>query len=140
MQKIIIDTNVFISSLISLNYPHLILQEAISSEKIQICISPDLIKEYYTVLRRKKFSKYPDFVSNGEFIISEIESIASSFSPTFIPSLISDKDDNKLLALAQECKADFLITGNTNDFTMEIFESTRILTPKEYWEKHLNSG
>lgn len=39
------------------------------------------------------------------------------------------------LELADISKADFIITGNTNDFTMQIYNQTRILTPKEYWEE-----
>jgi len=51
-------------------------------------------------------------------------------------AIISDKDDNKLLELAEESKADFLITGNTNDFTIKTFRNTRIVTPKEYWDHY----
>jgi predicted nucleic acid-binding protein len=51
--------------------------------------------------------------------------------------IIRDLDDNKLLELAATCEADFIITGNTNDFTMHKYKSTKIVTPKEYWENHL---
>lgn len=51
-------------------------------------------------------------------------------------TIISDKDDNKLLELAEESTADFLITGNTNDFTLKKYKQTRIVTPKEYWENY----
>ncbi len=51
--------------------------------------------------------------------------------------MISDKDDNKLLELAEVYKAEFLITGNHNDFTMSEYKTTKIITPKEYWEKIL---
>ncbi|HEX9825668.1 MAG TPA: hypothetical protein VGA80_03645 [Flavobacteriaceae bacterium] len=40
-----------------------------------------------------------------------------------------DEPDNRLLELADISKADFIITGNTNDFTMEIYNKTRIVTP-----------
>ncbi len=40
-------------------------------------------------------------------------------------------DDNKLLELSDECNANFLITGNTNDFTMTKFKKTKIVTPSE---------
>jgi len=38
------------------------------------------------------------------------------------------------LDLAAASSADYLITGNTNDFQITEFEYTRILTPKEYWD------
>jgi len=50
--------------------------------------------------------------------------------------IIEDEADNRFLELAQISKADFIITGNTNDFTMEKFNETKIITPKEYWGKY----
>jgi hypothetical protein len=38
-----------------------------------------------------------------------------------------------ILELADECLADFIITGNTNDFTFPTYKQTKIVTPKEYW-------
>lgn len=51
--------------------------------------------------------------------------------------MIKDVDDNKFLELSETCKADFLITGNTNDFTMRDYKGTKIVTPKEFWEEYL---
>lgn len=42
-----------------------------------------------------------------------------------------------ILELADECKADFVITGNTTDFIFSTYKQTKIVTPKEYWENHL---
>jgi hypothetical protein len=58
------------------------------------------------------------------------------YEPTTKLKIIKDEPDNRLLELAQISKADFIITGNTNDFTMEIYKKTKIVTPKEYWEEH----
>ncbi len=99
-----------------------------------MCVSDDLLEEYYAVLKRKKFAKYSEFLSKAEMLIADIESKSLKFIPTKKLSIISDKDDNKLLELASECKADFLITGNSNDFTMKKYKHTKIVTPKEYWE------
>jgi len=49
---------------------------------------------------------------------------------------MKDLPDNRFLELAQFSKADFIVTGNTNDFTMKTHRTTRIVTPKEYWEEH----
>ena len=98
------------------------------------CISDDLLQEYYSVINRKKFAKYPDFHIKSEALIADIETKSQKFSPRKKLTIISDKGDNKLLELADECKADFLITGNTNDFTIKKYERTKIVTPKEYWE------
>ena len=52
-------------------------------------------------------------------------------------NLIKDAKDNKFLELSETCKADFLITGNTNDFTMKEYKGTIIVMPKQYWENYL---
>ena len=136
MQKIVIDTNVFVSGLIQKSYPYLIVNDLFIERKFDLCISDDLLQEYYLVFRRRKFYKYPDFTNRAEALIADIETKSIKFSPKNKLTIISDKDDNKLLELAQECKADFLITGNTNDFTIKRYKSTKIVTPKEYWEKY----
>lgn len=51
---------------------------------------------------------------------------------------MSDQYDNKILELAEESRADFIVTGNTNDFTFTHYKSSRVLSPKEYWD--LNNG
>ena len=137
MQRIIVDTNVLVSALIQRNFPYYILNEIFANNELELCVSDSLLQEYYEVLNRKKFSKFPDFVSNAQFILTEIEHVSKKFSPKTKIELISDKDDNKLLELARESKANFLITGNHTDFTMKDFEGTRIVTPKEYWLDYL---
>lgn len=136
MQKIVIDTNVFVSALIQRGYPNLILNELFIGEKSKLCISENVVKEYYDVLNRKKFARYPDFIAKAEMLLADIEEKGTKFSPKIKVKIISDKDDNKFLELAAESKADFLITGNTNDFTMEKFRKTKIVSPKEYWENY----
>jgi uncharacterized protein len=135
MQKIIIDTNVFVSALIQRNYPYLIARDLFLEEKIQLCVSDELLAEYYEVLSRPKFSRFPDFFIRAEGLLADIDRRALKYYPTTKVDIISDKDDNKILELAEECNANFIVTGNTNDFTFTEYRKTQILTPKEYWEK-----
>jgi predicted nucleic acid-binding protein len=60
--------------------------------------------------------------------------MAELFEPENKLDLIKDEPDNRFLELAQIAKADFIITGNTNDFNIGNFKSTKIVTPKEYWQ------
>ena len=136
MQKVIIDTNVIVSSLIQKNYPHLIVHELLIEEKFDLCVSEELIAEYYEVLGRHKFKKYQDFYIRAEALPPDIQRYSTKHFPTVKIEIISDKDENKILELADKCEADFIITGNTNDFTFSIYKHTKIVTPKEYWEKY----
>ena len=61
MQKIVIDTNIIVSSLIQRGYSNLIIKELFIEQKIQLCVSDELMTEYYEVLARPKFSKFKDY-------------------------------------------------------------------------------
>lgn len=136
MQKIVIDTNVLVSALIQRGYPFHIVNELFFDNKISLCISDELLEEYYEVLYRDKFFKYQDFVTKAEQLLADIEEKSIKFQPKIKLQIISDKDDNKLLELADKCHADFLITGNTNDFTILKYKKTKIVTPKDYWKNY----
>jgi putative PIN family toxin of toxin-antitoxin system len=101
--------------------------------KITMCVSEELMTEYYDVLRRTKFGKYHDFAARAESLLSDIEQKATMFTPLISLDLLSDKDDNKILELADVCEADYIITGNTNDFTFPTYKNTQILTPRDFW-------
>jgi hypothetical protein len=133
-ERIVIDTNVIISSLIQSSYPYLIVFHFVIDDKVEFCLSDQLIEEYYDVLRRPKFARYPDFLSRAESLLIDLESKASFFNPSIQLDILDDKDDNMLLELADCCKADYIITGNTNDFRIKSFHQTKILTPKEFWD------
>ncbi len=46
MQRIVIDTNVIISSLIQKSYPYTIVNELFIDDKIEMCVSDELLSEY----------------------------------------------------------------------------------------------
>jgi uncharacterized protein len=136
MQKIVIDTNVMVSALIQRSYPYRIIYDLFIEDKIQLCVSDELLSEYYEVLSREKFSKFKDFFVRAEALLADIESKSVKYYPAIELDLISDDDDNMILELADECLADFVITGNTTDFTFPTYTQTKIVTPREYWENY----
>jgi hypothetical protein len=136
MQKIVIDTNVIVSSLIQRSYPYKIIYELFAEEKFLLCVSEELMLEYYEVLSRQKFAKFPDFFGRAENLLADIETRAKKFTPSTKVNLILDNDDNMILELADQCEADFVITGNTNDFTFSEYQQTRIVSPREYWDNY----
>lgn len=54
--------------------------------------------------------------------------------PTIKIDLLKDKSDNKLLELAEESRAAFLVTGNFSDFTIPKYKNTHILSPRDFWD------
>ena len=133
MQKLIVDTNVIVSALIQKSFPYKIVSELFIEDKVRLCVSESLIAEYYEVLRRPKFAAYYDFVVKAEALLADIEAKAIMYSPQIKIDLLSDKDDNMILELADTCSANFIVTGNTTDFTISTYKHTQIITPREYW-------
>ena len=134
MQKIIVDTNVIVSALISNNLPSKIINDIILTGNVHLCMSEPVYEEYIDVLNRPKFAKFPEFKRRAEIVLSKISEVGIYYTPKVKVDIISDTSDNMFLELALESSADFLITGNTNDFNLREFEYTKIVTPREYWD------
>ena len=68
MQKVILDTNIIVSSLKS--YPYFIVFDRVLEGYVQICLSKALFDEYCEVLSRSKFSKIPNFEVNANIVLN----------------------------------------------------------------------
>lgn len=134
MQKVILDTNVIVSALISNAAPTRILYDLVLELLVESCVSLEILEEYEDVLGREKFDRFTNFRWRAEVVLSKIKEISALYYPIQKVELLTDVSDNKFLELAAVSSADYLITGNTIDFTLPQFESTKIVTPREYWD------
>jgi putative PIN family toxin of toxin-antitoxin system len=131
-KKVILDTNLWISFLITRRYSP--LDDLLFNGKIKLVFSKELIEEFLTVAKRPKFEKY--FADND---IHDLLQLFDSFGELFdVSSEISecrDPKDNFLLNLAVDSKADFLITGDDDLLTIKKINKTRILNWTEFLKK-----
>lgn len=132
--RLILDTNVLVSANIQRGYPYFIVDRVFADPNLELCFSVELFTEYVDVLNREKFAKFPDFHSRTQTLLSDIQTFGVQFTTTTKVGLIRDEPDNRLLELAETCKAQYLVTGNTNDFTMAEYKGTKIVSPKEFFE------
>lgn len=132
--QLILDTNVLVSALIQRSYPYYIIDRVLADPSLQPCLSAPLLAEYVEVLNRPKFRRFPDFQARAHTLLVDLESQALRFVPTRQLDIIADAPDNRLLELAEASRANYLITGNTSDFTMPKFQGTRIVSPREFFE------
>lgn len=130
-KKIILDTNLWISFLISEKFSQ--IDKLIENKKIILIFSNELLEEFIDVVSRPKFKKY--------FSTKDIEKILEYFYQfgelVKIQSDIKvcrDEKDNFLLNLSVDSKADYLITGDKDLLILEKIEDTRILTFSEFIE------
>jgi len=134
MKKLILDTNVIVSALISNSIPARILYDLALTQKVQVCLSDEVFAEYVEVLNRGKFSKFANFRTKADVVLNRLRETAIFYKTDLKVEVLTDTSDNKFLELAAASAADYLITGNTLDFTITEFEYTRILTPRAYWD------
>jgi len=133
MQKLILDTNIIVSALISNSIPTKILYELVLTQKVKTCLSEEIFAEYIEVMNREKFTKYTNFKTKADIVLNKLLEISELYKTDRKIEVLTDTSDNKFLELAAVSSADYLITGNTLDFQITEFEYTRILTPREYW-------
>ncbi len=136
MQKIILDTNVIVSALISNAVPTNILYDVVFRQLVKPCLSVDVFEEYIEVLGRDKFNKFSDFKNKADVVLTKLKEISTFYQTDVKIDILTDTSDNKFLELAAVSLADYLITGNTADFTITEFEYTKIVTPREYWDNY----
>lgn len=134
MQKLILDTNIIVSALISNSIPTKILYELVLPQKVKMCLSDEIFSEYVAVMNREKFTRYANFKTNADIVLSKLREISAFYKTDRKIEILTDTSDNKFLELAAVSSADYLVTGNILDFQITEFEYTRILSPREYWD------
>lgn len=141
MQSIILDTNVVVSALISKNSPpSRIIDELVLNRKVELFVSDETLAEYIEVLGREKFARFSDFKARAEILLNRLYEISIKYDPDIRLGLIADEEDNRFLELALVAQPDFLVTGNTNDFTMQTIGRTQIVTPREFCDLYWPEG
>ena len=128
-KKIVIDTNLWISFLISDKYEK--MDFLFSSNKICLLFSERLFTEFITVASREKFRQY--FSENDMDELSvKMKKTAKIIRTTTIQTQCRDSKDNFLLELAIDGKADYLITGDKDLLELKTIRKTKIVKMSDF--------
>ena len=129
MMRVVVDTNVFVSSILSpRNVPAQIL-DLILSRRMILLVSEAILEEYREVLRREEFSFNPETVQD---LLRFIQTYAEKITLTPLKISLPDASDEVFLACAQQGKADFLITGNKRHFPPSLCRPVTVASPSEF--------
>lgn len=140
--RVVIDTNVFVSALISEDgAPSLVLRLCFL-EHIRPVMGTTLYTEYSDVFGRDKpFKNAPLNKEERHELFDDFISLCDWVSVYYLwrPNL-PDEGDNHLLELATAGHAAHIITGNTKDFQNNelLFPDIDIVTPREFLDKWRN--
>jgi uncharacterized protein len=132
VSRIIIDTNLWISFLITKNFTR--LDEIIFSKKCVLIFSQELLEEFLTVAKRPKFRRF--FSSSDlEEILETIQEHAEFVEVTSKTEVCKDPKDNFLLSLSMDGNADFLLTGDSDLLILTKFCKTSIITISDFLDE-----
>jgi len=124
-KKVILDTNLWISFLITGDFSF--LDRYLETGKIKLIFSEELFSEFITVTNRPKFRKY--FAgSDIDHLIRLIDKFGILVQVTTEIQQCRDIKDNFLLSLAIDSNADYLVTGDKDLLDLEQINETKILT------------
>ncbi len=131
MKKIIIDTNWWVSFILSKH--SFGLPDFFLNETIDFYFSNELLQEIKTTLTYTK-RKHRINTINLEQFFSFIEEIAVIVDTTSVVTICRDKKDNFLLALARDAGADYLVSNDEDLLSIKQFQNTLILTLSQFIE------
>jgi putative PIN family toxin of toxin-antitoxin system len=129
IKRVIIDTNLWISFLITNNLN--ILSELFLFERFQIIFSDELFNEFLDVARRPKFKKYFDEKS-VQLLIQNISEKLEFIEVASAITICRDLKDNFILALSIDGNADYIVTGDKDLLSLNGFKGKKIITINEF--------
>ena len=128
MIRVVIDTNILVSAMISSAGNEALLILAINHGLVIPCFSADMLREYSDVLLRPKFG----------FVQDEVESLLDLFRQLGTPVETipmsrhsPDPGDDKFIACAITGKAAFLVTGNKRHFPQSQLPDCKVVSAGE---------
>jgi hypothetical protein len=128
-QRIIIDTNLWIHFLITKQYAF--LDNLLENGKVRLIFSHELMTEFVEVVKRPKLKKYFE-EDDLRQMLELIDQYADIITVTSDVKVCRDENDNFLLSLALDSKANYLITGDNDLLVINQFMDTRIITISQY--------
>ncbi len=131
--RIVIDTNLLVSGLISDDLPRQLLNAAKAAE-FEFCTSETLLDELLDVLSREKFAaRISRSGLTPQGIVDDLRRLAVIVTPVAVPRVVStDPDDDHVLAAALAGRADFIASGDKRDLLpLGSYEVIEIVTARQ---------
>lgn len=126
--KVVADTNVVVSGLLWLGNPGRLLESA-AHRQISLYTSPVLVTELRDTL---SYNRLAARVQRSGLTVDELLrrylNVAVIVQPSATPHVARDPDDDHVLACAEECAADLIVSGDSDLLTLERFKGIEIVT------------
>jgi putative PIN family toxin of toxin-antitoxin system len=136
MIRVVLDTSVLVSAVISPHGPNAEVFDLIAGDRIVPCISAQVVDEYYRVFSYQRLQHLDrDRITK---LLSLIEAVSRTVRPKRRLTVSSHGDDNRIYECAAAANAHYIVTENTRHFK-EPYKTTRIVNARQLL-KLLGSG
>ncbi|MBW1777006.1 MAG: putative toxin-antitoxin system toxin component, PIN family [Deltaproteobacteria bacterium] len=129
--RVVLDTNVWVSGLLSPFGPPGTIVRMVTAGKLLLCMDARILAEYHDVFLRPKFHFNKRRV---ETIIEFIRYGSHFVSAPPLDRPLPDKDDEPFLEVALAGKVECLITGNTAHYPVSLRQGMTVFSPSEFLE------
>ena len=129
MIRVVIDTNVFVSSFFGGNPKKII--DLWKNEEIALCLSKDVLDEYIDVLQRVGLKDESEIEELLSFLAKGFNILFKTNTPK-LKVVKDDPEDDKFIECAVVLKADVIITGDKALRKIGEYMGIKILTPREF--------
>lgn len=139
MTRIVIDTNILVSAILTPKGNPAKILKLILQGKLNLIISPAILEETRQVFNYPKLVK---LMKKNKITRKEVYDFLGKMSKVAvitpgkleIDAIPDDPADNKILACAVEGKADYIISGDQHLINLKSYGKIKILTPSQYLE------
>ena len=128
-KRVIIDTNLWISFLISNKLNE--LDSLIDTGVIKLIFSNELIEEFLEVTNRPKFKKYFK-KADVDALLNQIQNQGELIKVKSNLNICRDEKDDFLLNLSIDSKADYLVTGDNDLLILGKIKKTNITSWSDF--------
>lgn len=129
--RVVVDTNVFISSLLNTEGNPRKVIDLWRFEKITLCLSKEILAEYFAVLGLFGMSEEPEGGELVQLFQKRYNQVFLTSVPT-ISAISEDPSDNKFIECAVATNAKYIISGDRHLLNLKVFKGIRILPPTEF--------
>ncbi|MBU0484851.1 MAG: putative toxin-antitoxin system toxin component, PIN family [Proteobacteria bacterium] len=133
MTRVVIDTNVFISSFFG-GIPRKIIN-LWKKGGIVLCLSQEIIEEYLEVLQRLCPNEKQEITNLTRLFAEGYNSIYTSKTPQ-IKVVHDDPDDNKFIECAIALDSKIIISGDNHLRDIKKYIDIEIMSPREFIDLH----
>lgn len=129
--KAVLDTNIWISALITTGVPKKLVEACLTQESFIIVYPQWLIDELRKVPLKPRLAAriQPVDLQN---LINLIEEGGFLVNPPDVPAISRAPKDDASLACARMSKADYLVSGDNNLLCLNEHHGTQIVTPRQF--------